>query len=225
MAKSYYKNARKVTAEQLEQIKQNIIELGDISGIVHDLNSDEIIGGNQRSRIVDFEKCEKVITETLKKPDKQGTVAWGYVIWDGMKLNYRQVKWTKEQCEQANITANSLSGEWDKDILMAEWADVPGLDKWNLPFVLDTPPVLGSAIEGVAHTSNKYHDVKPLIFISFNLVQKQINVPEEEAKQFLNGIIELTKEPDALQNFFDEVYRLAFDHMQVTLNAPTDGRK
>lgn len=217
MAKEYHKNPRKITPEEIDMIRKNLIELGDISMIVHDLNSDEIIGGNQRSKIINFNECEKVITDQLKKPDKQGPVGWGYVIWDGMKINYRQVRWTKEQCERANITANSLSGQWDKDILLAEWKDVPGLEEWNLPFLLESPAIISSDIDKAVHTSNKYHDIKPLIFISFNLVQKQIDVPEEEAKQFLNGIIELTKRGNQLQEFYNEVYKLAFDLMQQKL--------
>jgi hypothetical protein len=220
MAKNYHKNARKITKEELEMIRQNISELGDISGIVHDLNSDEIIGGNQRSKVINFDKCEITFTEKFKKPDQWGTVAWGYVIWEGQRLSYRQVRWTKEQCEKANITANSLTGTWDEDMLKGDsWKDVPGIENWNLPFLLELPPLLANDIQNIAHTSNKYHDVKPLIFISFNLVQRQINVPEEEAKQFLNGIIELTKRGEALQEFYNDVYHLAFDHMQETLNS------
>lgn len=49
--KQYGKNPRKITKKQLEQLKANIEELGDLSGIVHDLNSDEIISGNQRSKV------------------------------------------------------------------------------------------------------------------------------------------------------------------------------
>ena len=44
--KEYHKNPRKITPKQLEQLKANIQELGDLSGIVHDLNTDEIITGN-----------------------------------------------------------------------------------------------------------------------------------------------------------------------------------
>lgn len=56
--KEYHKNPRKISADQLEQLKANIEELGDLSGIVHDLNSDEIISGNQRSKIIDINNCE-----------------------------------------------------------------------------------------------------------------------------------------------------------------------
>lgn len=95
--KFYNKNPRRITPKQLEQLKANIQELGDLSGIVHDLNTDEIITGNQRSRVIDINKCEVVITEKYDKPTPQGTVAWGYIIFEGQKLNYRQVCWSDQQ--------------------------------------------------------------------------------------------------------------------------------
>ena len=53
----YSKNPRKISESQLEQLKQNIQELGDLSGIVHDLNTDEIISGNQRSKVININEC------------------------------------------------------------------------------------------------------------------------------------------------------------------------
>lgn len=38
----YSKNPRKISESKLEQLKLNIQELGDLSGIVHDLNTDEM---------------------------------------------------------------------------------------------------------------------------------------------------------------------------------------
>lgn len=129
--KEYHKNPRKITPKQLEQLKANIEELGDLSGIVHDLNTDEIIAGNQRSKVIDIAKCEIVITEKFDTPTPQGTVAWGYVIFEGQKLNYRQVRWTDRQREKANITANALGGDWDYQILKSEFR-LTDLSNWGL---------------------------------------------------------------------------------------------
>lgn len=129
--KEYHKNPRKITLKQLEQLKANIQELGDLSGIVHDLNTDEIISGNQRSKVIDINKCEVVITEKYDTPNQQGTVAWGYVIFEGQKLNYRQVRWDERQREKANITANALGGDWDYDILEDKFDSMDLVD-WGL---------------------------------------------------------------------------------------------
>lgn len=119
MAQPYHKNPRKISKKQLAQLKEWLLELGDLSGIVHDLNSDEIIGGNQRTRALglDLENCETEIVETKPAPDAQGTVAVGFLLYAGNKYNYRQVRWTPEQCEKANIVANKAGGEWDWHLL------------------------------------------------------------------------------------------------------------
>lgn len=130
--KEYKHNPRKITSEQLEKLKRNVEELGDLSGIVHDLNTGEIISGNQRSKAIDIRKCEIVLTEKYPDPTAEGTVAWGYVIWEGQRLNYREVRWNAAQRKKANITANSLGGEWDWDILSAEF-DASLLEEWQVP--------------------------------------------------------------------------------------------
>src|ERR671925_577567 len=104
--KPFSKNARKISEEQLADLESFLRELGDLGGIVHDLNSDQIIGGNQRSKVFDINDCEIIIEHKLKRPDSQGTVALGYVIWEKKRYSYRQVKWTPKQCEKANIIAN-----------------------------------------------------------------------------------------------------------------------
>lgn len=131
--KEYFKNPRKITNERLKQLKENIIELGDLSGIVHDLNTDEIISGNQRSKVININKCEIEIVKKYDEPNEQGTVALGFVIFKNQRLNYRQVRWNEKQREKACITANALGGEFDYEILKAEWKEESGLlDGWGL---------------------------------------------------------------------------------------------
>lgn len=91
--KEYHKNPRRITPAELEQLRQNMAELGDLSGIVHDLNTDEIISGNQRSKVIDINNCNVVITGRYEEPNEQGTVALGYVEWGGQRFNYRQGCW------------------------------------------------------------------------------------------------------------------------------------
>ena len=127
----YQHNPRKWTAEQKRKLRDNLRELGDISGVVHDLNSDQIVGGNFRSEVFDINKCEIEIVTKYDEPNAQGTVALGFVVWEGNRYNYRQVRWTKEKCDKACITANSLGGDWDNDILLSDWAGLP-LTEWGV---------------------------------------------------------------------------------------------
>lgn len=113
-------NPRQITNAQFARLTNDMADYGDLSGIVHDLNSDQVISGNQRVRVIDLSKIEPVIYEHFDKPTKQGTVAYGYVEWMGERFNYRQVRWTLEQCIEANIKANLDGGSWDFDEL-ASW--------------------------------------------------------------------------------------------------------
>jgi len=131
MPQAYHKNPRVITRKQRDDLAEWLEELGDISGIVHDLNSDELPCGNQRSDIIDIGQCEIVLTEELNEPDEQGTVAWGYALWNGKKYNYRAVSWTPEQCEKANIIANASGGDWDWTMLASDF-DAADLLKWGI---------------------------------------------------------------------------------------------
>lgn len=128
--KPYHKNPRKISQYQRAQLAQTLLELGDLSGVVHDLNSDEIIGGNQRSDVFDINDCEIEITQRLDAPDAQGTVAHGFIVWQGHRYAYRQVRWTPAQCEQANIVANKAGGDWDDEVLAEAW-ELEDLIAWG----------------------------------------------------------------------------------------------
>jgi len=121
MAKKFTNNPRTITKKQYKMLQESLEKYGDLSGIVHDLNSDELISGNMRSSIIKIDECEIELTAVYETPTSQGTVAEGYVIWEGAKYNYRQVRWTEEDCKFANIAANRMGGDWDYDILANEF--------------------------------------------------------------------------------------------------------
>ena len=133
--KLYHKNPRQITERQFKDLQESLDELGDLSGIVHDLNSDEVISGNQRSRVFDINECE-ITVEHEQEADRQGTVGLGHIVWRGTFYAYRQVRWTPKQCEMANIKANKLGGEWDFDKLANEF-ELDELLEWGFePFEL-----------------------------------------------------------------------------------------
>jgi len=63
--KHYHKNPRQITDKQLADLDEWLEELGDLFGIVHDLNTDEVISGNQRARMMGLLNAEPVITTEL----------------------------------------------------------------------------------------------------------------------------------------------------------------
>lgn len=119
IGKPYHKNPRTISRKRHKRLEGTLVKYGDLSGIVHNLETDEIIGGNQRVSI--FENGTVELVEQFDEPDEQGTVGLGFIIWKGKPYSYRQVRWDKKTAEEANIEANLAGGDWDFDILANQW--------------------------------------------------------------------------------------------------------
>lgn len=130
--KPYANNPRYIMPQRLERLTDTLARLGDLGGIVHNLATDEIIGGNQRMTV--FTDSRPVVVETYDQPDEQGTVGHGWIEWRGHRYAYRQVRWDAQTAAEANIAANLGAGDWDWQAL-AEW-DAGNLEAWG--FDLDT---------------------------------------------------------------------------------------
>lgn len=116
--KPYHRNPRRITDKRQARLTETLARLGDLGGIVHNLETDEIIGGNQRMAV--FKDGQPVVVEAYEEPDDQGTVGHGFIVWRGHRYAYRQVRWDAETAAEANIAANIGAGDWDWDILK-EW--------------------------------------------------------------------------------------------------------
>lgn len=112
-------NPRTVTPAKLAQLKKACIEFGDLSGIVFNVKTKHLVGGDKRTR--NFDKKSKVVyTKKYSKPTRTGTVAEGYIEMRGERFTYREVSWPLAREKAANIAANKNAGEWD----------LPQLSKW-----------------------------------------------------------------------------------------------
>lgn len=125
--KPYANNPRRISKQRHERLTDTLARLGDLGGIVHNLETDEVIGGNQRMTV--FKNGEPTIVEQYDAPDEQGTVAHGFIVWRGHKFAYRQVRWDAATAAEANIAANLGAGEWDWDALSG-W-DAGDLQSWG----------------------------------------------------------------------------------------------
>lgn len=112
----FKQNPRKITPEQQRILKKTLAKWGDLSGVVWNVEMKELVGGNQRSDVFKPED-EIVYTEKFKAPDEQGTVALGYIIHEGKRYAYREVKWNRRDHLAASTAANKGGGDWDWSIL------------------------------------------------------------------------------------------------------------
>lgn len=97
--------------EQVESFTHSLGRFGDLGGIVRNLTTDHLVGGHKRVEV--FRRAENVEVTTIpQEEDRQGTVAHGYVIVDGNRFAYREVRWTEEVETAANLAANRWAAEW-----------------------------------------------------------------------------------------------------------------
>lgn len=141
--KEYHKNPRKITEKQFNDLEKSLLELGDLSSIVRNRRSGEVISGNQRSRILRKypNECEISILQTFDPPTRTGTVAIGYVKFRDDQFPYREVEWTEEQEQVANIAANKMGGFFDFDMLANQFDSGILLRGGFEPFEIGQPNV------------------------------------------------------------------------------------
>lgn len=102
-------NPRKITDKQLSMLKKSMIEFGDLSGIIKNIRTGNLIGGHQR--IKNLDPSWPIIKQPHK--DKTGTISLGYIETPSGRWSYREVDWTEKKEATANIAANKHGGEFD----------------------------------------------------------------------------------------------------------------
>lgn len=128
--KANVKNPRKMSKHDAASLKTSMTEFGDLSGIVLNTATNQLVGGHQR--VETFKQLDGlkkvVITQRFAQPTTVGTTAYGYVTYGGEFFGFREVTWpvdgkdadgrevsSKEMA--ANIAANRIQGEFDIDLL------------------------------------------------------------------------------------------------------------
>ena len=182
----YHANPRKITEKMFNLLGETIQEYGDLSGIVVDSHTGEVIGGNQRTAFFKqhADDVKIHIEKKFDKPTEQGTVAIGYLEFKGERFSYREVSWDKKKIARANIIANKVGGFWDNDVL-ANHFDIEdlkyaGFEDFELGFAteeidFDNPEDLTKTMDSYLEGSIKQ------IVIFFTAAQFEDIVPRLQA--------------------------------------------
>lgn len=123
-------NPRIMTAADYAALKNSILEFGDLSGLVYNQGTGNLVGGHQRKEAYSELGGAIEIIEVLDQPNSVGTVERGFVSIGDEKYTYRVVNWPIEKEKAANIAANKIQGEWDDEKLaqlIYELKDDPAL--------------------------------------------------------------------------------------------------
>jgi hypothetical protein len=104
-------NPRQISDEQLAMLRGAMEAFGDLSGLVVNLTTGNMIGGHQRVKILGERPV--AIMRKFDPPTKRGTVAEGVVSYGGERFTYREVRWPVDKEKAAMIAANKQGGDWD----------------------------------------------------------------------------------------------------------------
>lgn len=113
-------NPRKISPERLTQLAKSMAAFGDLSGIVFNRRTGNLVGGHQRVKQLD--PSWRVSSAPAK--DRVGTVALGYVETPQGRWSYREVDWDARREKAANVAANAAGGDFDRPLLKAVVLDL-----------------------------------------------------------------------------------------------------
>lgn len=109
-------NPRTMSKHDRQALHKSLERFGDLSGIVFNKRTNQLVGGHQRVAAFKKSKNAKITIEhRYDPPTTAGTIARGIVEIEGFNepFTYREVDWEIHHEESANIAANRIAGEWD----------------------------------------------------------------------------------------------------------------
>lgn len=116
--KHYDQNHRYMSKAEFGKFKASLHDFGDLSPIIINLKTGNIIGGHRRDEAMDLKSCKFEWSIKYDEPDHQGTVALGYVVYNNSLYNVRAVYWDVHTEAIANIAANKIRGSYDLESLI-----------------------------------------------------------------------------------------------------------
>jgi DNA modification methylase len=158
------KNPRTISKADYAALKKSIEKFGDLSGIVFNITTGQLVGGHQRTQaFLEVGGNKKIIYawNTPDNPNNVGTVAYGHVDIAGEHFTYREVKWPLEREMAANIAANRIQGNWDMDLL----AEANFMLHEEFPDLLEltgqTPDEINNLLDAVGANGDSADDEAP----------------------------------------------------------------
>lgn len=171
-------NPRKISDRQLEMLKKSMHEFGDLSGIVRNRRTGNLIGGHQRLK--HFQSSWEIQAQPAE--DAVGTVAAGFIKTPFGDWTYREVDWDETKEKGANIAANQQGGEFDMAMLRellieldtgAFDMDLTGFDAKEIEDLMTqyAPPDTGEIIEDDFDADGEAENIQEAITKRGDIIQ------------------------------------------------------
>lgn len=110
-------NPRKVTDARLAVLRKQLLEFGDLGGVVFNVTSKELVTAHQRVKEFDRAKADIRVERRFKPATRSGTTAEGVIVVNGERFSYREVEWPERKARLAMVAANNHAGEWEEETL------------------------------------------------------------------------------------------------------------
>ena len=123
-------NPRIITDRELELLKKSLYEFGDLSGIVFNRQTGNLVGGHQRIKCLPEDA--EIKSKKLKTMSRTGTIAQGTITIDGEDYAYREVDWPLEREKAANLAANKHGGDFDEALLAPMLKELTDRDTFDV---------------------------------------------------------------------------------------------
>jgi hypothetical protein len=166
-------NPRTITDKQLSMLKKSMAEFGDLSGLVKNVRTGNLVGGHQR--IKNLDPSWPIIS--APHTDKTGTVSLGYIETPSGRWQYREVDWPEKKEAAANIAANKQGGEFDMTLLrdLIITLDTGDMDMELIGFNSHELELMMTAfhVNGIDAPELKDGDRAPFIQMTFTLHDTQ----------------------------------------------------
>lgn len=138
-------NPRSISVGRLDKLHQSMAVFGDLSGVVFNVRTGNLVSGHQRMKKVNNHKSR--IVQVAHK-DALGTIAVGHIEVElesgNLRIPYRAVDWHIKQEKAANIAANAHGGNFDKEKLALVLADIENVKEFDIEVVGLDPLTLRS---------------------------------------------------------------------------------
>ena len=180
-------NPRKINLEQKRLLQKSIEKFGDLGGIIFNTKTGKLVGGHQRSSVLDPES-KVVITKKYEDPTLVGTTAEGHVVQGGERFSYREVSWDEITEAEAMVAANKHGGEWDHAALELTLGKITDLEVTG--FAMDDLKAIDVSFDPET-TSVKLEPEEPKKELDFSTQDEIPEVVQNELNVELGDIYQL----------------------------------
>lgn len=109
-------NPREWDKPGFDSLVMSLATFGDLGCVVRNVITGNLVGGHRRKDAMIADGDAPIeITHRYESPTTTGTIAEGFLLYNGERFKYREVAWDLDFEQAANIAANEIQARFDDD--------------------------------------------------------------------------------------------------------------